>query len=44
MDNDIPEVECQNCGWQGDTLELLVSDKIASCPECGSIDVYDYED
>ncbi len=53
MDN-LPEIECNSCGWQGDTSELHCSDDdwnkpvdqipFNLCPDCGSSDIDDYED
>ena len=40
--DDMPEVECQDCRWQGDDSELV--GLAMRCPECGSDDVCDYED
>lgn len=37
--DDLPDVECQDCWWQGDALEL----DDGHCPECGSDDICDYE-
>ena len=45
-----PEIQCSECGWQGDVDELVSKtihpwDKDFSyCPECGSDDIEDYED
>ena len=50
-----PEIECTDCGWQGDTTELLCTDEEADtklldecnfnrCPGCGRTDsIEDYE-
>jgi hypothetical protein len=36
----IPEIECENCGWQGDTNERIDG----CCPECGETNsIVDYE-
>jgi len=40
FDGNLPEVECEACGWQGDANET--SD--GRCPECGSGQIIDYED
>ena len=37
--NDMPEVECESCGWQGNANEANDD----CCPECGSGEVVDYE-
>jgi len=48
-ENDIPEVECPECGWQGwsnelhSNAELEEDDKFIYCPECGE-EVIDYEE
>lgn len=42
--NDIPEVECYNCWWTGDADELVISRGFDTCPSCGSVDVWGYED
>ena len=55
-DDDLPEIECTACGWQGAGSELqcseedFASDKPTSdinfdrCPNCGGTDFEDYED
>jgi hypothetical protein len=53
--DDTPEIECEECGWQGDCSELLChpedDDKAVAesrfnvCPECDAVDCFaDYED
>lgn len=48
-ENDLPEVECPNCGWQGMSNELhsktgLKFDvEFIFCPDCGE-EVSDYEE
>ncbi|MCK4655664.1 MAG: hypothetical protein KAT85_01495 [candidate division Zixibacteria bacterium] len=53
--NEIPEIECSECGWQGDVSELIChpddNDKPVDesrfnvCPDCGAIDKSEnYED
>ncbi len=49
---DRPEMECEECGWQGDSTELLFATEdlddrdFCLCPDCNSKDVFDidYED
>ena len=51
-----PEIECEDCGWQGYTSELVCSEedsksskKVAEmsfnrCPECDGENIVDYWD
>lgn len=42
-----PEIQCNECGWQGDSSELLADendDKFIHCPDCLSTDIEDYEE
>lgn len=47
--NDRPDVECQECFWQGYDIELVsATDDLSDtdfifCPMCGSDDVIDIE-
>lgn len=40
-------IECENCGWQGSSMELLsrtedmADTEHVFCPDCGSREVYD---
>ena len=48
-----PEVECEDCGWQGHPLELLCSEedenrndpnvKFNHCPDCNETNIVDCE-
>ena len=48
-----PEVECEDCGWQGHSLELLCSEedensnnqnvKFNHCPDCNETNIVDCE-
>ena len=39
--NDLPETECEVCGWQGDVYDLVDG----RCPDCGSEEgIVDYEE
>lgn len=52
MDDDRPELECGDCGWQGDSTNLVAATddlddmEFIYCPECGSDNVgdIDYDD
>ena len=56
MSFDEPEIECEDCGWQGDISELHCSDEddksrkpvseisFNLCPDCGSANIVDYDD
>lgn len=49
MNGDLPELECEHCGWQGHSSELLAKDDISEdyncCPDCDKSDgIVDYED
>ena len=41
-----PEIQCANCGWQGDANELVTEPNdiddgdFSYCPDCGSENVY----
>jgi uncharacterized Zn finger protein len=43
------EIECTECGWQGDVNQLLCSEEDRGkdkpvfniCPECGKVDCFD---
>ena len=42
-----PEVQCNECGWQGDSGDLILDDedgRYIHCPDCHSTDIEDYED
>jgi len=43
-----PEIECRECGWQGDSTELVdVEGETGSfryCPDCNGTEIDDYED
>ena len=39
-----PEVQCNDCGWQGDASELQKIDDVYTCPDCDSLDIEDYEE
>ena len=45
-----PEIQCNYCGWQGDSSELeskteKLDDRVfIYCPDCGSNDIEDYEE
>ena len=52
---DMPEIECTECMWQGNALMLLChpedidkavdESRFSVCPDCGAVDSYeDYED
>ena len=52
-DDDMPEIECVVCGWQGDTSMLISIDPpdtpleactFDRCPDCDSNNIDDYED
>lgn len=46
---DTPEIECQDCFWQGESQELQSATDnpddtdFIYCPNCGSSDICDYE-
>jgi len=53
--SELPEIECEECMWQGFTSELLChpedvdkpvdASRFNMCPQCGSIGKFvDYED
>lgn len=53
--NEIPEIECTECGWQGNVSERIChpddhdkpvgESRFNVCPDCGAIDKFeDYED
>lgn len=52
--SEVPEVECNHCGWQGSTSAMVCPEDEADlpvdechfdrCPECESNDIDDYED
>jgi len=55
MMDEIPEIECEECGWQGYRSELLCNPEDENksveearfnvCPNCHAIDSFiDYED
>lgn len=49
MSEDLPELECEHCGWQGHSSELLASEEwpgeYTCCPDCDESDgIADYED
>ena len=42
------EIQCNNCGWTGDTTMLVsktedLEDRDYFCPDCGSDDIEDIE-
>ena len=41
-----PEVQCNECGWQGDSMDLVDKDdsSFIYCPDCGSNNIEDYEE
>ena len=52
---DLPEIECTECGWQGDAMMLIChpddldkppdESRYVVCPECDAIDsCVDHED
>lgn len=40
IQDDIPELECCNCGWMGDSDRLIDG----RCPDCNSDDVVSYDE
>jgi len=48
--NEEPEMQCNECGWQGDSSELVsktddLKDRDFNyCPDCGSDDIEDCEE
>ena len=46
---DEPEVQCNQCSWQGDALDLVsktddINDKDFNyCPQCGSSEIEDID-
>ena len=49
MPNDEYNIECEDCGWSGDTSNLValtddLNDKdFSHCPDCGSKDIVDID-
>lgn len=39
-----PELQCDCCQWQGASDDLLLGTGQDRCPDCGSDDVFDYDE